>query len=387
MGEGSSITVKIKLSAGPVRSVTIPVMKMEQGGATFATYSGVPISVALASGETENSITFSATADGANDDGESVKLTFGTLPAGVNPRSTAETVKSITDDDVPAVTVSFEQAAYTVAESDDPATAEIRENRATVKVKPSHDPEWTVTIVITKAGRGGETAADYSGIPENVTFDAWDTEKTFDFSATADSVDDDGESVKLDFGTMPTGVFASGTTETTVSIIDYDLPSVTVTFEEWSYTVPGGSTMTVKVQLSQDPERPVTIPITKADQGGATAADYSGVPEDLTFDAGDTEKSITFGATMDSIDDGEPVKLGFGTLPMGVPPGTNDETTVSITDDDLPAVAVRFEKATYTVVESDDPSTIDEQENQVAIKVKLSTDPERSVTIPITRVD
>ena len=90
---------------------------------------------------------------------------------------------------------------------------------------------------------------------------------------------------------------------------------------------------------------------------------------------------------MDSIDDGEPVKLGFGTLPMGVPPGTNDETTVSITDDDLPAVAVRFEKATYTVVESDDPSTIDEQENQVAIKVKLSTDPERSVTIPFTRVD
>ena len=240
VGEGSSSTVKIKLSAGPVRSVPIPVMQMEQGGATFATYSRVPTSVALASGETENSITFSATADGANDDGESVKLTFGTLPAGVNPGSTAETVKSITDDDVPAVTVSFEQAAYTVAENDDPATAEIRENRATVKVKPSHDPECTVTILITKAGRGGETAADYSGIPENVTFDAWDTEKTFDFSATADSVDDDGESVKLDFGTMPTGVSASGTTETTVSKIDYDLPSVTVTFEEGSYTVPGG---------------------------------------------------------------------------------------------------------------------------------------------------
>ena len=35
-------------------------------------------------------------------------------------------------------------------------------------------------------------------------------------------------------------------------------------------------------------------------------------------------------------DDGESVKLTFGTLPTGVTEGTTKETTISITDDDVP---------------------------------------------------
>ena len=57
-----------------------------------------------------------------DDDGESVKLTFVNLPAGVTVGSPAEAVVTITDDDVPAVEVSFEQSSYSVAESDDAST-------------------------------------------------------------------------------------------------------------------------------------------------------------------------------------------------------------------------------------------------------------------------
>ena len=68
------------------------------------------------------------------------------------------------------------------------------------------------------------------------------------------------------------------TNETTVSITDDDVPSVTVSFEQDSYTVAEGNSVTVKVKLSADPERTVTIPITKTNQGGASISDYS-VPE------------------------------------------------------------------------------------------------------------
>ena len=64
----------------------------------------------------------------------------------------------------------------------------------------------------------------------------------------------------------------------------------------------------------------MTIPINKANQGGATNGDYSGVAANasVTFNSGDTEKSITFAATDDSVDDDdESVLLGFGTLPAG----------------------------------------------------------------------
>ena len=66
-------------------------------------------------GDTEETISFTATQDTLDEDDESVQLTFGnTLPTGVSASGTTEATVSITDDDVPAVTVSFEKGSYTV---------------------------------------------------------------------------------------------------------------------------------------------------------------------------------------------------------------------------------------------------------------------------------
>ena len=43
-------------------------------------------------------------------------------------------------------------------------------------------------------------------------FNSGDTEKTISLAATDDSVDDDGESVQLSLGTLPTGVTEGHTT-------------------------------------------------------------------------------------------------------------------------------------------------------------------------------
>ena len=214
----------------------------------------------------------------------------------------ASATGTITDDDVPSVTASFGQGSYTVVEG------------STVTVTLSADPERSVTIPITKANQGTTSPGDYSGVPANVTFNSGDTEETITFSATQDTVDDDGESVKLTFGSsLPTGVTKGSTDEAIVSITDDDVPSVTVSFEQDSYTVAEGSTVNIKVKLDGDPERTVTIPITATDQNGASGVDYSGVPASVTFVPGDTEETITFSATQDTVDDdGESVKLTSG---------------------------------------------------------------------------
>ena len=54
---------------------------------------------------------------------------------------------------------------------------------------------------------------------------------------------------------------------------------MTVNFEQDSYTVAEGGTVTVKVTLSDDPEMTVTVPLTATEQDGATGSDYSDVPE------------------------------------------------------------------------------------------------------------
>ena len=367
VAEGSSVTVKVKLSADPERSVTIRITASNQGTTSNGDYSGVPTSVTIEAGETEAMFSFAAASDSDNDDGESVKFGFESpLPAGVTEGTTNETVVSITDDDVPAVTVSYEQAAYTVAEG----------SSVTVKVQLSADPERTVTIPINRAGQDGATAADYSGVPTSLTFNSGDTEKEISFAAATDSVDDDGESVKLTFGTLTTSVTAGTINEATVLITDGDVPAVTVSYEQATYTVAEGSSVTVKVKLSADPERTVTIPINRAGQDGATAADYSGVPTSLTFNSGDTEKEISFAAATDSVDDdGESVKLTFGTLTTSVTAGTINEATVLITDGDVPAVTVSYERATYTVAEG----------RGIGVRVKLDVDPKRTVRIRITK--
>ena len=105
-----------------------------------------------------------------------------------------------------------------------------------------------------------------------------------------------------------------------------------------------GNSATVRVTLSADPERTVTIPITKTEQGGSTSSDYSGVPAGVTFNTGETSKTFTFNATDDSVDDdGESVKLGLGALPSRVTKGTTEDSVVSITDDDVPEVTVKLE--------------------------------------------
>ena len=190
----------------------------------------------------------------------------------------------------------------------------------------------------------------------------------------------------LGFSVYPVGVTGGANTESTVTIVDDEGPAVSVSFEQGSYTVAEGSSVMVKMTLSADPERTVAIPITKAEQDGASSQDYSGVPASVTFNSGDTEKTITFAATQDTQDDdGENVKLEFGSLPGGVSEGTNDETVVNITDDDNPRIAVSFEQATYTVAESADTSTTEVKENEVTVKVVLSADPERRFILNLFR--
>ena len=125
--------------------------------------------------------------------------------------------------------------------------------------------------------------------------------------------------------------------------------------------------------LSADPEREVAIHADPRSPGWSDrrSDDYSGVPENVVFQIGDTEKSFTFRAAADDIDDdGESVALGFGTPPDDVSAGTT--ATVSITDDDIRGVTVS--KSTLEIDEG----------RSATYTVKLDTEPTGDVTVAIT---
>ena len=63
-----------------------------------------------------------------------------------------------------------------------------------------------------------------------------------------------------------------------------------------------GGSVDVMLMLSEPPGRSVTIQIDSTNLGGATTDDYS-VPGEVRFGPNDTEKSISFRTTQDSIND------------------------------------------------------------------------------------
>ena len=216
VAEGDPVSVTVSLDLAPKREVTVPMSRTNQG-ASDSDYTGVPASVTFSPTETEQTFVFTAAHDDEDDDGERVRLSFGSMPdARVNAGTPATTTVSITDDDDPRVTVQFEQGAYSVAEGDP----------ITVTVTLSADPERQLVIPISTENLGGAGSTDYSGVPRSVTFNSGDTSETFVFTAAHDDEDDDGERVRLSFGSMPDARVNAGTpATTTVSITDDDPPT------------------------------------------------------------------------------------------------------------------------------------------------------------------
>ena len=264
------------------------------------------------------------------------------------------------------ISVNFVQDTYTVAEG---ATVE-------VEVTLSADPGETVSIPLTATAQGNTSADDYSGVPASLTFDSGETSKTFTFSATQDTTDDDSDSVAISFGTLPAGFGAGATSETTISITDDDAGLAKVGFGAATYAVAEDSTVDVTISLDSALSEAVTIPITTVDQDGATSDDYSGIPASVTISAGDTTATFSFDAAADSpYDDNESVLIGFGTLPDGVDLDATTETIVTITDPNPPQVKVSFGSATYDVGEG----------GGLWVPITLDADPQREVVIPFTR--
>ncbi len=222
-----------------------------------------------------------------------------------------------------------------------------------------------MTVPITVINQNGASDEDYNTVPTEATITAGETSKSFVITPMDDQVDDDGETLRFQFGDLPENLIPGTTTETVVTIAADDVPQVKVSFAQGSYTGAEGDMVTVTVELDDDPEKTVIVPIARTNQGGASSSDYSG----------DTSMSFTFTATDDALDyDGGSVLFGFETLPNRVTPETVATSTVSIACDDDPEVKVSFAQSSYDVAEGASQT----------VTVTLSADSERTVAIPLT---
>ena len=98
------------------------------------------------------------------------------------------------------------------------------------------------------------------------------------------------------------------------------------------------------VSLNVTPGQTLTIPLTYSYLGGATAADFTNLPANVTFGTNATSAGVTIRPVDDFEDDpGESLKVSFGTLPAGVSVGSwsGRSTIIPVIDNDaLPGLSV-----------------------------------------------
>ena len=358
----------------PQQPVTIPLVVTRRGGATAADYKGIPEDVTFAVGQSVTDFFMMAIPDGKREPGEGLRLDFGPLPPGVRkgtwgPHETIEFVDQV----LPGYTVLFGAEAYTATEGGADARVSIHLN------EPVEIESVEVRLLLKRVGA---TAADYTGIPKSVRFAVGEQTQTITVKATDDTDDDDGESVTLSFVNDPNGRVRvrTGSASATVALADNDgLRRVTVSFGAVTYTATeGGADATVRVELDAAPGRPVTVPLTKAHLGNATAADYSGIPMNVTFAANQTLRTFAVMATAgDGSDGGESVSIGFGTLPEGVFAGSPAATTVTLADGGEQRLVVNFGSSRGHTVQ------VREGARRLRLNVLLDSSPRRPVTIPL----
>ena len=298
--EGGSVEVAVVLSAPSGRErVEVPLAHEGEGGAALPDdYSGVPAEVTFAAGETERKFTIEAPADAYAEAGEGVALSFGTLPDGATAGSVREATVSLND---VAVTVSFEQAAYTAAEGGSNVVVAL-----TLTPALSH----SISIPMTARHGAGATAADYGGIADGraALFTAGQTRSVFDVTAVDDALDEADETVTFGFtfATSYTGLTKGSVAEATLTLADDDDPPGVE--DVMAASAVEGEPVQFEVTLTEASGRTVNLRWqvrVRVDGVSAAAADFDPFPQDgvLTFAPGDTTRTITVATAEDTADE------------------------------------------------------------------------------------
>ena len=320
--EGSSASYDVVLEAEPTGSVTV----------TPSAPSGTDVSVSPSSltftdadWDVSQPVTVAAAedTDGASD-----------APVTIRNAVSGGDYGSVRADSVVVTILENDTSALSTVDGSTPESGGAVVFEVSISVAGTAD----VTVDYATSDGTARAGSDYTATSGTLTFPQGSTSSQSIRVPVLDDVDDEEEeeTFRLTLSNVRNGVLAGGgsTLRVTGTIEDDDDPAVTVSFGRSRYEVAEGRSVNVEARLDRDPERSLSVPLEATHLGGASPADYAGVPPEATFGPGQRSAEFLFSATDDSeVDAGESVELQFGSLlPSGVTAGP--AAVVAIRDND-----------------------------------------------------
>ena len=226
------------------------------------------------------------------------------------------------------------------------------------------DPAATAAVTVDYATADGTATAgsDYTATSGTLTFQPGDTEKTVSVPITDDAVDDGGETLTL---TLSSASGADlGDAEATGTIRNTEPESSGLSVADAEATEEEDAALDFVVTLDPAATATVTVDYATADGTATAGSDYTATSGTLTFQPGDTEKTVSVPITDDAVDDGgETLTLTLSSasgadLDDAEATGTiqNTETPLTASFEDVPSEHDGSTVFTFRLRFSEDPA-------------------------------
>ena len=337
VAEGNSgskaVTFTVVLSQAAVGTVTVRFATANGSATAGQDYTAASGMVTFAAGQTSRQVTVTVAGDTATEADETFTLAL-SAPSGATVGMATSTV-TITNDDGPVVSIS--PVSVSVAEGNSGSKT------VTFTVGLSRASGSAVTVRYGTANGTATAGQDYTAASGTVTFAAGQTSQQVTVAVAGDAVTEANETFTVTLS-APSGATLGVAKTSTVTITNDDISVPVVTISPVSTAVAegnsGSKTVTFTVGLSQAAGSAVTVRYGTANGTATAGQDYTAASGTVTFAAGQTSQQVTVAVAGDAVTEANETFTVTLSAPSGATLGVAKTSTVTITNDDLPAVSI-----------------------------------------------
>ncbi|WP_222595614.1 beta strand repeat-containing protein, partial [Microcystis aeruginosa] len=249
---------------------------------------------------------------------------------------------------------SFATTNFSVNENGTPVNA--------ITINRTAGTDGIVSVTLTPTAGTATAGTDYNSSPITITFNPGEASKTVNIPIIDDNIYEGNETLNLTLSS-PTGGATLGTqTTATLTIVDNDLPTVSLAVSPASVTEDGTSNLVYTFTRTGNTANPLTVSFNVG--GNATfnndytqngAASFNATSGTITFAAGSDTATLTIDPTADTIfEQDETVSLTLVSSANYIRETTNTVTS-TIINDDVNAGVLSFSNSQFSVNEDGTP--------------------------------
>jgi hypothetical protein len=365
VAEGSSTNLTFSLSGTALSHVAFTYTVSGTASSSDYTLSNTTGTVTIPMGQTTATLTVNAVNDSDPENDETVIVTLGSvtsLNASINQSSKVSTVTIPMNDQAPSVTVSASPTS-------------VNEN-GTVRFTAtlSQVQAQAVSVAYSTSNGTATAGSDFPSTSGTFTFAPNELTKYVDVAITDDTLVEGNETFSFALSS-PNGVTLGSPSSVTVTIVDNDVPAITIDDLSVAENV-GNAVVTVRVSPVSNQE--LRVQYSTANNTATAGSDYTATSGTVIIPAGAPTATISIPITNDTLDEAaETFYVNLGTVTQGTANVTDSQAVVTIqTDSNDPQPQITI-----------DDVTVNESDGSAVFNVRLSVASGRSVTVYFATAD